>query len=81
MSSAKRKPEDCAEGCRLLEQNDRDRAAAIANEHMRVILERSADAWGARAKLLDRLETNFSARAALIQGDQSGRRPGSGANG
>jgi hypothetical protein len=30
---------------------------------MRVQLERSADAWAARAHLLDRLEANFNARA------------------
>ena len=30
---------------------------------MRGTLERSADAWASRAELLDRLETNFNARA------------------
>lgn len=37
---------------------------------MRTVLERSADAWSARAKLLSRLESNFLARAVEIQGDR-----------
>jgi hypothetical protein len=36
---------------------------------MRAILERSANAWSARAQLLSRLERNFLARAVEIQGD------------
>jgi len=70
----KRKLEDSAEGCRSLEQDDRDRAVAVPNDHMRAVLERSADAWAARARLLDRLQTSFSARTALIQGEPTGRR-------
>ena len=35
---------------------------------MRMILERSANAWSARAQLLSRLERNFLARAVEIQG-------------
>lgn len=64
MSSAKRKAEDSADGCRAFERDDRERAAANSSEHMRAVLERSADAWSARAKLLDRLEKAFNARAA-----------------
>lgn len=70
MSSAKRKPEDSAEGCRNLERDSRERAAATTSEHMRAILERSANAWSARAQLLSRLESNFLARAVEIQGDR-----------
>jgi hypothetical protein len=36
----------------------------MLNPHLRASLERSAEAWSARAKLLDRLETNFHKRAA-----------------
>lgn len=66
MSSAKRRPEDSAEGCRAFERDDRERAAANLTKHMRAILERSADAWSARARLLDRLERDFNERAAAI---------------
>lgn len=75
MSSAKRKAEDSAEGCRGLERDSRERAAATTSEHMRAILERSANAWSARAKLLSRLESNFLSRAVEIQGDR--QRPSS----
>lgn len=64
MSSARRKPEDSVEGCRALEQADRLRAAAMPNPQMRETLERSAEAWSARAGLLERLDANFPARAA-----------------
>ena len=70
MSSATRKPEDSYEGCRSLERDSRERAAETTSEHMRTVLERSADAWSARAKLLSRLESNFLARAVEIQGDR-----------
>jgi hypothetical protein len=70
MSSTKREPEDSADGCRGLERDRRERAAATTSEHMRMILERSADAWSARAQLLSRLERNFLARAVEIQGDR-----------
>ena len=64
MSSAKRKPEDTAGGCRALGQVDRVRASATLNAHMRQILERSADARTARATLLEGLEAGFNERAA-----------------
>ena len=64
MSSAKRKPEDSAQGCRDLERGSREQAAAMTSEHMRAVLERSAEAWSARAKLLDRIERDFSTRTA-----------------
>jgi hypothetical protein len=72
MSSTTRKAEDSAEGCRALAQADRDRAAETANSHMRATFERSATAWSARASLLQRLEANFSARAAAVLQEKSG---------
>lgn len=64
MSAAKRKAEDSADGCRGRAQDDRARAAAMTSGHMRTVLERSADAWSARARLLERLDKDFSRRAA-----------------
>lgn len=66
MTSAKRKPEDSAEGCRAHEQADRLPAMAMSNPQVRESLERSADAWGARADLLQRIEASFDARVAAI---------------
>jgi hypothetical protein len=66
-----RKREDTAEGCRELAEGDRARAAdAGGSGHMRDTLERSAEAWGARAKLLDRLEKSFSARKQAEASEQ-----------
>lgn len=64
MRPAHRKSEDSAGGCRALAQADRARAASTNTGHMRAVLERSADAWSARARLLDRLEKDFIKRAA-----------------
>lgn len=47
MSTAKRKEEDSADGCRGLAQDGRARAATMTSVHMRAVLERSADAWSA----------------------------------
>jgi hypothetical protein len=60
----RKKAEDTSDGCRAMAKDDRQRAAAIGNDHMRIQLERSAAAWAARAHLLDRLEANFNARAS-----------------
>ena len=68
-----RKREDTAEGCFGLARDDEVRAADIANPHMRRTLERSAEAWTARASLLERLEGRSNARAeahALRQQDE-----------
>lgn len=73
MSIAKRKVEDSADGCRGLAEADRARAAANTSEHMRAVLERSADAWSARARLLDRLARDFSRRAAAARTGKSRR--------
>lgn len=64
MTSARRRVEDTAEGCRSLAEDDRARAAAMINPQMRASHERSASAWTARAKLLERLETGFNERIA-----------------
>lgn len=64
MTSGRRRLEDTAVGCRSLAEDDRGRAEAMMNPHMRTTLERSAEAWAARAKLLDRLENSFNERVA-----------------
>ena len=64
MSSVRQKPEDSAEGCRAMAASNREQATATPNDHMRATLQRSAEAWTARASLLDRLEARFNARAA-----------------
>ena len=74
MSSAKRKPEDSGDGCRALALADRERAAANTSAHMRASLERSADAWTARAGMLDRLADGFNARAAANVGEHPRRK-------
>lgn len=74
MSSAKRKAEDSAEGCRAFERDDRERAAANSSEHMRAVLERSANAWSARARLLDRLERAFNDQAATYSAETRRRK-------
>ena len=72
MSSPRQKPEDSAHGCRANATLDRERAAAASNERMRASLERSAEVWTTRAKLLDRLEASFHARsAANVSGPRS----------
>jgi hypothetical protein len=63
MSSSRKKPEDSADGCRHFAASDRERASETANGHARAKFERSAQAWTARASLLDRLEADFDARA------------------
>jgi hypothetical protein len=67
MSSARRKPEDSADGCRAFATSDRERASATNNAHIRATFERSAEAWSARASLLDRLEASFDARAVNVR--------------
>lgn len=64
MISARRRVENTAAGCRSLAEDDRIRATAMINPRMRASLERSADTWTARAKLLDRLEASFNERLA-----------------
>lgn len=61
-----KKREDTAAGCRLLARDDEVRAVEATNTRMRSTLERSAKLWASRAKLLDRLETEFNARAEAL---------------
>ncbi len=70
----RRRLEDTADGCRGMESGDRARAAETPNDHMRSSLERSADAWAARANLLDRLEASFKARAEAVREGASSSR-------
>ena len=65
MTPPRRRAEDTAAGCRSFAANDLVRAAEIVNTHMRVSHERSADAWTARAELLERLESRFNERLAI----------------
>jgi hypothetical protein len=81
MSSARRKPEDCAEGCRAFAASDEERALASVNGHMRATFERSAAAWKDRAGLLDRLEASFDARAASARAEPTGRQQEGSPNG
>lgn len=57
-----KKREDTAAGCRTLAEDDQARAATAGSDHMRQILERSAQAWATRANMLERLETEFTER-------------------
>ena len=50
--------ENTADGCRSMAQDDRDRAQESDSDRMRFRLACSAEAWTARADLLDRLEAN-----------------------
>ncbi|MEP7131484.1 MAG: hypothetical protein ABI770_10180 [Sphingomicrobium sp.] len=61
-----RKLEDSAAGCRTMADDDHDRAEASDSDHMRVRLKCSADAWTARADLLDRLEANRAKIATQV---------------
>lgn len=58
VSNPQRNPEDSAAGCRMMASDDRERAALSDSAHMGLRLLGSADAWTARAELLDRLEAN-----------------------
>jgi hypothetical protein len=50
--------EDTADGCRSMAHDDRVRAEDSDSDRMRFRLACSAEAWTARADLLDRLEAN-----------------------
>jgi hypothetical protein len=66
-----KKPEDTSEWCRSLAKDDRDRADAADSANMRFRLVCSAEAWTARAKLLERLEGNRARKGAEL-GSASG---------
>jgi len=61
MSSRRRRPEDTADGCRAFAASDRERASGTQNSHVRGTFERSADAWRARARLLERRDAGLDA--------------------
>jgi len=61
-ATPRRKAEDSSQGCRAMAEDDRNRAAAMGSDRMRFRLERSADAWAARADMLARLETSAGTR-------------------
>ena len=58
----RKQPQDTPGGCRALAAADLSRAEALVGEHVRWRYEHSAQAWLARADLLERLETKFQAR-------------------
>ena len=54
----------------------------MASGHMRAVAERSADAWSARARLLDRLAKDFTKRAVAARAaNPRGMKMGDDANG
>ena len=61
-----KRPEDTSEWCRSLAKDDRDRADASDSENMRLRLVCSAEAWTARANLLERLEGNRARKEAEL---------------
>ncbi|HEX6661458.1 MAG TPA: hypothetical protein VF067_06280 [Sphingomicrobium sp.] len=65
-AAPRKKSEDTPEGCRTLAKDDRDRADASDTEHMRQRLVGSAEAWTARADLLERIEGSRSAKAGRV---------------
>jgi hypothetical protein len=66
-----RKREDTSLGCREMAAADHVRADATDTEHMRVRMESSADAWTARADMLQRLERSQDARLAAAAAPDS----------
>jgi hypothetical protein len=57
-----RKAEDTSAGCLAMAEGDRARALADGNERMKLVLERSADAWEKRGIMFKRLETRREAK-------------------
>ena len=76
ISVPRRKPEDTADGCRLLASDDRTRAEQSESAHMRLCLTSSAAAWTLRADMLERLEEK---RARKLEAAPR-QAPGSGEN-
>ena len=67
LTARRKRPEDTPEGCRELAAADLRRAEAHAAEHVRWRYRCSADAWLARAELLDRLEAQFQKRVGGVE--------------
>ena len=55
------KAEDTSAGCHALAQADRARSAANGNERMKLVLDRSAEAWEKRGNMFKRLEAQRGA--------------------
>ena len=64
----RKRPEDTPAGCRSFAAADLRRAAETNVDHGRWRYQHSADAWLARAELLDRLEAKFQARVRQVTG-------------
>ena len=58
----RKRPEDTSAGCRAFAEADLLRAEGLTGEHVRWRYRHSADAWLARADMLDRLEAKFQER-------------------
>ena len=58
----RKRPEDTPAGCRAFAEADLRRAEELTGEHVRWRYRHSADAWLARADMLDRLEAKFQER-------------------
>jgi len=67
-----KKQEDTADGCRSFAQDDRTRAEESDSDRMRFRLACSAEAWTARADLLDRLEANRARTDGAVTGETPG---------
>ena len=62
LTARRKRPEDSPGGCREMAAADLRRADALVGDHVRWRYLHSAEAWTARAELLDRLEAKFQAR-------------------
>jgi hypothetical protein len=65
-----KRPEDTPDGCRTLAAADLRRAADVAVAHVRWRYRHSADAWLARADLLDQIEATFQERRSRVARDR-----------
>ncbi len=66
---------DTSESCRERASDDLDKAGADMTVNERLILERSAANWNARANLLDRVEKTARERGAEIDSDSGDQDP------
>lgn len=57
-----RKAEDTSAGCLAMADDDRARATASGNDHMKLVLEGSAAAWEKRGNMFKRLEAQRETR-------------------
>ena len=64
----RKQPQDTPAGCRALAAADLSRAEGLSGEHVRWRYRHSAQAWLARAELLEGLEAKFQARLRETRG-------------